>query len=93
MVGVGRRGPGEFFGEVVFVSVSEGGGSVGEGVFEFIILIASGCGESYSMVLRLRKRGCLGKEWSILEDELLVGALHISLQLEMVIDMLLLFDY
>ena len=75
------------------MSVSEGSRSVGECVFEFIIFIASELDEIYSMVLRLRKRGCLGKECNILDDELLVGALHISLQLEMVTDMLLLFDY
>lgn len=41
------------------------------------------------MVLRLRKRDCLGKEKSILAEDWLVGALQIWLQLDMVTDMLL----
>ena len=39
------------------------------------------------MVVRLRKRVCLGKEYSILAVESLVGALQMSLQFEMVTDM------
>lgn len=41
------------------------------------------------MVLRLRKRDCLGKEKSILAEDWLVGALQIWLQLDIVTDMLL----
>lgn len=41
------------------------------------------------MVLRLRKRDCLGKEKSIFAEDWLVGALQIWLQLDMVTDMLL----
>ena len=41
------------------------------------------------MVLRLRKRDCLGKEKSILAEDWLVGALQIWLQLDIVTDILL----
>lgn len=41
VVGVGGRGAGEFFGEVVLVAVAESGAPVGECVFEFIELIAT----------------------------------------------------
>jgi hypothetical protein len=41
------------------------------------------------MVLRLRKRDCLGKEYSIFALDWLVGALQIWLQVDIVTDMLL----
>ncbi len=41
MVGVWRWGAGRLLGEVIFVSIPEGGRPVGEGVFEFVELVTS----------------------------------------------------
>jgi hypothetical protein len=47
---------------------------------------------NYNIIFRELKRGFLEKEYSIFEVELLVGLLHISLQLETVTDILCLFQ-
>lgn len=69
--------------------VAEASIACGEGILNFVEAITSKWWFIYSTLLRLRNRGCLGNEYSILEAELLVGALQIYPQVEMVIDMLL----
>lgn len=62
MVRVRRRRMRRFLGKVVFVAIAKGSAAVRHSVLELIIFIAPESGQLYNMVLRFRKRGCLGNE-------------------------------
>ena len=76
-------------GKIVLMPLAKrGGAAVWNSGRDFVVAVASEWREKYWRSLREWKRAVLGKENSILEGEVLVGLWQISLQFEMVTDIL-----